>query len=129
MCAEKTVRENILYMRLLLILICVIFVSCKQKDNKERNLQFWSMIKSGNVDSIIEATIGIQQSKDTSMIGALLYGADDPRITHKLRYKGMSVYQIKMGALRNLTGLNPPTEISYKVDTAIISYYRSELLK
>jgi hypothetical protein len=39
------------------------------------------MIKSNNVDRIVSATIEIQKAKDTSMLYAILYKPDDPRIT------------------------------------------------
>ena len=80
-------------------------------------------MKSNNVDSIIQATIEIQKAKDTSMIDAILYGADDPRITHHAMHKGMSVYQIKMNSLKRVIGLIPPKKITYKVDTSIINFY------
>jgi hypothetical protein len=42
-----------------------------------------------------------------------------PRITQLAFQKGMSVYQIKMTALRQLTGIIPSKKITYKVDTSI----------
>jgi len=77
------------------------------------------MIKSNNVDRIVSATIEIQKAKDTSMLYAILYKPDDPRITQLAFQKGMSVYQIKMTALRQLTGIIPSKKITYKVDTSI----------
>lgn len=81
------------------------------------------MTKSNNVGSIIEATLVIQKEKDTSMIDAILYKADDPRITHYQSRKGMSVYQIKMFALKQITGIAPPKDVTYNVDTSIINFY------
>ena len=96
-------------------------LSCHQ--NRMSREELWSMVKSKNVDSIVIATIEIQKLKDTTMISALLYKAEDPRITHRRLQKGMSVYQIKMNALRQITGLEPPNRITYEVDTSIISFY------
>ena len=81
------------------------------------------MVKSENKSRIIMATEEIRKARDTSMIGALLYAADDPRISHLLSYKGKSVYQIKMEALRDITGIDPPAEITNDIDTAIIQFY------
>ena len=83
------------------------------------------MIKSNNVDSIIQATIEIQDARDTSMIEAILYNADDPRITHRASQKGMSIYQIKMNTLRLITKAAPPTEVTHEVDTLVINFYRN----
>jgi len=81
------------------------------------------MMKSNNVDSIIKAVMEIQEVNDTSMIDALLYKPNDPRITHNLLYKGMSVYQIKMTALKKIINLDPPKPITYEVDTTVIEFY------
>ena len=81
------------------------------------------MIQSQNIDSIILATEEIRKARDTSMISALLYRADDPRITHQLVHKGKSVYQIKMEALKEVTGVSPPVEITDEVDTSVVQFY------
>jgi hypothetical protein len=110
-------------MKLCSIFFLFIFLlSCNRMSDK-RKIELWRMMKSNNVDSIIQATIEIQKAKDTGMIDAILYGADDPRITHNARHKGMSVYQIKMSALKRVTGLLPPKKITYKVDTTVINFY------
>lgn len=85
------------------------------------------MVESDNVDKIVEATIEIQKARDTSMIDAILYKPEDPRITHRAFQKGMSVYQIKMTALKQITGIIPPKKITYKVDTSIINFYKEKI--
>lgn len=84
-------------------------------------------MKSNNVNYIIAATEEIKNSNDTSMIGALLYKCEDPRITHQIRYKRKSVYQIKLLALAQITGIEPPDEITSEVDTSVISYFKMRL--
>lgn len=104
------------------ILILLIIQSCSAlKNDKEK---IWIMMKSDNIDSIIDATIAIEKVKDTSMFEAILYNPYDPRITHRLNYKGMSVYQIKMEALQYLTGEKAPKEITYMPDSSIVFFYR-----
>lgn len=80
-------------------------------------------MQSDNVDSIIEATLEIQEANDTSMLDAVLYKPDDPRVSHNVFHKGMSVYQVKMLTLKKIIGVNPPGEITYRVDTSIINFY------
>ncbi len=107
-----------------LLLIFLFSQGCSHKYDKA---QIWSMMKSNNVDSIIEAASAIQEAKDTSMLDALIYNSDDDRITHILKYKGMSVYQVKMLSLKSITGIMPPKEITYEVDTTIINFYKQKL--
>lgn len=114
-------------MKIVSILLIFIFFSCNNLTEKRKSV-LWKMSQSNNVDSIIDATIEIQKAEDTSMLGALLYNANDPRISHKPFQKGMSVYQIKMNALRQITKIEPPCKITYSVDTSIIRFYR-QLLK
>ena len=57
------------------------------------------------------------------MLIELLKLSDEPRITHHVLHKGMSVYQIKLSALKEITGITPPKEITYKVDSSIINFY------
>ena len=114
-------------MKLHHIFFCLIILSCNQNIDKGRKEKLWIMMKSNNANSIIKAVLEIQNAKDTSMIDAVLYKPDDPRITHTLFHKGMSVYQIKMLALEKITNIAPPKEITYEVDTAIINFYIDKL--
>jgi hypothetical protein len=110
-------------MKFFFLYIGIIFFafSCKTKNNT--NVVLWSKIRSNNMDSIIDATLEIQETKNMSMINALLYQSFDPRITHRIRYNGMSIYEIKMLSVELLTGDKCPNPISYEPDSAVISYY------
>lgn len=101
----------------------LVFFSCTHRLSEKRKKALWAEIRGDNVDRIIEATLEIQEANDTSMFDAILYKADDPRITHNIFHKGKSVYQVKMLALKRMTGINPPNEITYIVDTAVIKFY------
>lgn len=114
-------------MKLYRILFCLIILSCSQNLSKERKEKLWEMMKSDNVNTIFNAVIEIQKAKDTSMIEAVLYKPNDPRITNTLFRKGMSVYQVKMVALEKITNIAPPKQITYEVDTAIINFYIEKL--
>lgn len=110
-----------------IILLFLVVQSCMQTSGSRKKELLWQMVKSNNIDSIIDATIEIQKAKDTSMIDAILYNSDDPRITNRLEYKGFSVYQIKMQSLRMITGIKPPKQVTYNVDTSIINFYKNTL--
>lgn len=114
-------------MKFLHIFFLVSIFSCNQHFDNKRKKELWSMVQSNNVDRIIKATLEIQKARDTSMIDAILYKAEDPRITHNLFQNGMSVYQIKMSALKQITGFIPPKKITYRVDTSIINFYEKKI--
>jgi hypothetical protein len=116
-------------MKLIYFFCIVMFFSCSYPtDDKRREIQ-WKMMRSNNIDEIMEATLQIQRAQDTAMLDAIFYRCDDPRVTHNINRKGMSVYQVKMNALKQLTGISPPKQISYKVDTSIINFYFERLRK
>jgi hypothetical protein len=114
-------------MKYFFVIFFYLLFACSTGNQTQRKKELWAMIQSQNIDSIIFATEEIRKTHDTSMVNALLYRVDDPRITHQLYYKGKSVYQIKMEALKEITGVSPPGEITYKVDTSIVLFYRKIL--
>jgi len=57
------------------------------------------------------------------MVADLLKNSLDPRISHDIQYYGMSVFKIKMSAMKNLTLMDPPKQISYKPDSLIFKFY------
>lgn len=87
------------------------------------------MLQSDNATQIIEAITYISNHKDTSMVEEMLRKSFDPRATHLLKYQGMSVYQIKMGAMERFTNLAPPHNIIYRPDSVNIKFYLSVAIK
>jgi hypothetical protein len=70
---------------------------------------------------VCQACFELGKAKDTSAVRNLLTQISNPRITHKVNFKGMSAYQCKIGALRKISGIE--TKSNYNVDTAIINIY------
>lgn len=105
-----------------ILLICIlIYGSGCTKTVDRPTLQ--RMLKSDDKSQIIEAINYISNNKDTLMIKDLLKNSFDPRITHLIKYKGMSIYQLKMGAMKNIMGIAPPNKITYKPDSANVNFY------
>ena len=71
----------------------------------------------------------IKSKKDTIYIGLLFENIDDERISHNIKYNGMSVYQCKIGALRRISGINPPNKVTHKVDITNINFYKNWAIK
>lgn len=81
------------------------------------------MLASDDVKEIINASIYISDNKDTGLVTYMLKDGMDPRISHDFRHYGKTVYQIKMIAMRKLTGVEFPRKLNYKPDSAIFKFY------
>ncbi|MNL65279.1 hypothetical protein D3C87_1895900 [compost metagenome] len=65
----------------------------------------------------------IGENRDTSFISELVKDPYNPRVTYHLEFKGMSIYQSKMGALRKITGVPPPKKITREPDSSVVKFY------
>ncbi len=66
----------------------------------------------------------IYESHDSTLVKELFHNIYDGHISHNLRYKGMSVYQVKVATLRRISGIAPPRKIDYRVDSTVVEFYR-----
>ncbi len=81
------------------------------------------MLNSKKKIEVIKAIEYIADHHQTNMVKYLLTNAMDPRITHNLRYKGMSIYKIKMGAMKRLTGVKSIKKVTREPDSAVLKFY------
>jgi hypothetical protein len=102
-----------------LVLILVI-IACNDKPNYNK---INSLILSNEESKLIEACNDLKTIEDTVFVSALLQNPYDTRISHDIRYKGTSVYEAKMRALRRISGLTPPNIINYKLDSSNVDFY------
>lgn len=91
--------------------------SCDQKKDYKVDLL------SDDIVKIDKACFELGEAKDTSAVQLLLNHLKDPRITNNLNFKGMSVYQCRIGALRKISGLDFEKKITHKIDTDAINFY------
>lgn len=109
-----------IYKNIIRILMVMFFLSCyKKKDSSDLR----EMLNSNSVEKIIEASNYISENKDTSLVADLLKNSCDPRISHDIRYYGMSVFKVKMSVMKDLTSINPPQKFTYKPDSIIFKFY------
>ncbi len=85
---------------LLLISGELLLFSCSSAEKYKQDLL------SNNVNKICKASYELGEAKDTSAIKLLLTGILDPRISHDIRFKGMSVAECKLGALRKISKID-----------------------
>jgi len=111
-----------LLLMLMLMLISFFNSSCSFNKNKE---DVTMLLKCNNLSDKMNAYYIIGENRDTNYIDSLLTNLDDPRISNNLRFKGMSIYQCKIVALKKISKKNPPNEINNRPDSANIKYYLS----
>lgn len=81
------------------------------------------LIRSNNPDKMVKGFYLIGEKKMTEYVPKIFEGIDDPRISHHINFKGISVYQSKVTALSKISNLEPPRKITYKPDTVIVNFY------
>lgn len=98
-------------------LTCFILFSCNG-DNK-----IVKLLTSKVKDDIIEGARKAGNAGKKKFIPFLLKNADDERMSTNFDFKGVTVYQAKMKALRDIFKKRPPKAITYKLDSSIIKFY------
>jgi hypothetical protein len=112
-------KLNLLLLKTLLCFTFLILSCNNYNKDKIRN-----MLNSEDKNDQMEAIYLIGENRDSFFVDDLLKMANDPRISHKMKFLGMSIHQGCMGALRKITQQIPPNEIGYEVDTVNINFYK-----
>lgn len=105
------------YRFFILTLLFLLAASCNKEQKIER------LLNSEDKQDLIEGAFEAGETGNKKFIPLLLKNANDPRITHNLRFKGMSVYQSKMNALKKILKQQPTVAITYKPDSTVIKFY------
>ena len=98
------------------LLVFVLFGSCREQ-------RIHKLLQSGDQTDIIKGCNLISSPEDSLFIDDLLAQPYDGRISHDLRYKGISVYKAKMLALERVSNIKPPNKMDYHFDSTNIQFY------
>jgi len=101
-----------------LLIVTVLLVACKSSDNDIKIL-----LQSKNVEDRIEGAYKAGESGKEKFIPYLLMNADDPGRSTQLQFKGFSVYQEKVIALKKILKVEPPVKITRDPDSTVIRFY------
>jgi len=104
-------------------IMILLFSYCQNQYRGITDKRLIGFLSSNNIDSIMEGNYIASKNKRKDMVCLILKEPYDSRISHNIKYKGMSVYQSKISALRNISGLNTSQKITYKVDSTIVAFY------
>lgn len=97
-------------------------LGCQNKNKAQ------SFLLSSNKDSLIIGAYMLTKN-DTSGVRLIFENVADPRISHKTKHYGESVYQSKMNAMQRISNLDPPQKITSEPNTIIIDFYRNWAVK
>jgi hypothetical protein len=109
---SKTVCFSIIFS-----LILFIASSCNSDEKIEK------LLRSNDKEDMIEGAYRAGETGNKKFVPLLLRNAYDPRGTTNLKFKGISVYQSKMGALKKILKQEPPVTITRKPDSLVIKFY------
>ncbi|WP_282160412.1 hypothetical protein [Ulvibacterium marinum] len=103
------------------VLLVSILLSCGYKNRDTEQIK--ELLLSESIDDVFEGNFLAGKQKEEGLVYLILKDADDPKIIHNIKYKGMSIYQSKMMALKNISGLEPTSQITHKPDSSIVAFY------
>lgn len=108
---------------LMLTTIALLTTRCTLGSRHATKDEIFKLLNSDQPRDLIFGAFDAGESKDTVFLPLLLKNADDPRMCTHIRFKGFSVYQEKMGAIKKILNVTPPTEITHKPDSTVIKFY------
>lgn len=105
------------HINLIFILIFFVSTSCNS------DAKIIQLLNSKTKEDVILGAYKAGKSGNKKFIPLLLKNADDSRRSTNIRFIGITVYQAKMEALKDILKKDPPIEISYKTDSLVIKFY------
>lgn len=102
------------------VLLFFLIIGCKDDHN-----EIVKLLASENKEEVILGAFKAGESGSEDFVPLLLDDAYDYRTSTNIRFKGISVYQSKMGALSKILNAKPPVEITSKPDSTIIEFYNN----
>lgn len=108
------------------IKVCIVTLLIFSCSDRSKNIN--DLLKSNDTDKLVEAFYLIGEKRDTNYIKYIFENPIDARVSNKLKFKGISVYQSKMTAIKKITGISPPNVITYIPDPTIVAFY-SKIVK
>ena len=81
------------------------------------------LLKSEKAYEVILGAFEAGESGNKKFVPLLLDNCADERSTTNIQFKGFTVYEEKMAALRKIYKKEPPVKISWKPDSTIIKFY------
>ena len=107
------------HLKMFLIILSFLYMNCNNRTEVEK------LLKSNNKEDIILGSYKAGEMRAKNFVPLLLENAYDERMSTNIRFKGITVYQAKMIALKKILQKEPPVKITYIPDSAVISFYKN----
>ena len=103
----------------MVILAILFLLSCNHTDD------IVTLLNSEETNDVILGAFKAGKSGNIKYIPLLIENADDRRMSTDIKFKGVTVYQSKMIALKKIYKKEPPAKITYKVDSSVIIFFKN----
>jgi len=100
--------------------------SCEKRYNKEDII---ILLNSNDKTEILKGCSLLKDEKDTVFVKYLFKNIEDGRISHNAEFYGITVHQATIGALKRISGINPPNKSTYKFDSLNTAFYKKWAVK
>lgn len=87
------------------------------------------LLRTKSYNCMMYANYIIGDNKDTTFVPLLLRDSYNSGRGSALQNKGISIYESKMAALREISGLKPPKPITHEPDSVVVNFYREWAIK
>jgi hypothetical protein len=108
-----------------LLLVMMLLSFCTKSDKSYDFIL--SKLQSKDKDVIISTIYDLGEYRDNRFNKIIIELSFDSRISHNIRFLGISVHQSCMKALEKITKTPPPHTITDEVDSLNIGYYKKML--
>ncbi|RYD70367.1 MAG: hypothetical protein EOP55_22355 [Sphingobacteriales bacterium] len=82
-----------------------------------------NLLNSKKTSEVMLGCYKAGESRDKKYVQLLLKNANDPRVSTHINFKGISVYEAKMIALKKIYNKKPQKPITWNPDSTIIKFY------
>lgn len=102
-----------------IIIAVLVFLSCNNE------VEICKLLNSKDKDEIIRGAFEAGNTGNKKYIPLLLKNANDFRCSTNIHFKGISVYEAKMFAIKKISKKESPATIGRMPDSLVIKYYIS----
>jgi hypothetical protein len=102
-----------------IIMAVLVFLSCNNE------VEICKLLNSKDKDEIIRGAFEAGNTGNKKYIPLLLKNANDCRCSTNIHFKGISVYEAKMFAIKKISKKESPATIGRMPDSLVIRYYMS----
>jgi hypothetical protein len=107
------------------ILYSSLFIICMSRNTDEKTIV---LLNSTDKEEVISGAYKACETGNGKFVPYLLKDAYDERRSTNIRFKGITVYQAKMVALKKIFKQEPPEKITYKLDSIAINFIQNFLI-